>query len=221
MALKAVLLLATVALVSSQMSSCNTDDRDCRCADKSFKECQEPVTADMIHVADLAECKFQCDLFNSFGACDWFIYEQTGGMDENCHLFGPGKETMADYLSSCNQVGGALRNEAGECLDGPDAFCPSSPYCSGCVSCAADPCGLLVETECTIANSEVTTTPSSPSVEACRSVTTSQGNSNNINFFIYDQRAETCWGYDSGKRSCSNVVAAQTMDQATIDSCRA
>merc|ERR1719400_3031165 len=82
MALKAVLLLATVALVSSQMSSCNTDDRDCRCADKSFKECQEPVTADMIHVADLAECKFQCDLFNSFGACDWFIFEQTGGMDE-------------------------------------------------------------------------------------------------------------------------------------------
>merc|ERR1719206_702901 len=98
MALKAVLLLATVALVSSQ-SSCNTDDRDCRCADKSFQDCQEPVTADMIHVADLAECKFQCDLFNSFGACDWFVYEQTGGMDENCHLFGPGKETMADYLS--------------------------------------------------------------------------------------------------------------------------
>merc|ERR1711936_1103024 len=94
-ALKAVLLLATVALVSSQMSSCNTDDRDCRCADKSFKECQEPVTADMIHVADLAECKFQCDLFNSFGACDWFIFEQTGGMDENCHLFGPGKEPFA------------------------------------------------------------------------------------------------------------------------------
>merc|ERR1712227_1131413 len=192
MALKAVLLLATVALVSSQ-SSCNTDDRDCRCADKSFQDCQEPVTADMIHVADLAECKFQCDLFNSFGACDWFIYEQTGGMDENCHLFGPGKETMADYLSSCNQVGGALRNEAGECLDGVEAVCGQS-FCNGCASCAAD---------------------------ACRTVTTSQGNSNNINFFIYDQRAEICWGYDSGKRSCSNVVAAQTMDQATIDSCRA
>merc|ERR1712156_648641 len=155
MALKAVLLLATVALVSSQMSSCNTDDRDCRCADKSFKECQEPVTADMIHVADLAECKFQCDL------------------------------------------------------------------CNGCASCAADACGLLVETECTIANSEVTTTTAIPTVEGCRSVTTSQGNANNINFFIFDQRAEICWGYDSGKRSCSNVVAAQTMDQATIDSCRA
>merc|ERR1711963_516615 len=125
-ALKAVLLLATVALVSSQ-SSCNTDDRDCRCADKSFKECQEPVTADMIHVSDLAECKFQCDLFFSFGACDWFIFEQTGGMDENCHLFGPGKETMADYLSSCNQVGGALRNEAGECLDGPTPFARAAP----------------------------------------------------------------------------------------------
>merc|ERR1711928_249229 len=135
---------------------------------KSFKECQEPVTADMIHVADLAECKFQCDLFNSFGACDWFIFEQTGGMDENCHLFGPGKETMADYLSSCNQVGGALRNEAGECLDGADAVCGQS-FCNGCASCAADACGLLVETECTISNSEVTTTTSSSLTNAPRS----------------------------------------------------
>ena len=142
------------------------------------------------------------------------------GMDENCHLFGPGKETMADYLSSCNQVGGALRNEAGECLDGADNFC-GTPFCNGCASCAADACGLLVETECTIANSEVTTTTAIPTVEGCRSVTTSQGNANNINFFIFDQRAEICWGYDSGKRACSNVVAAQTMDQATIDSCRA
>ena len=141
-------------------------------------------------------------------------------MDENCHLFGPGKETMADYLSSCNQVGGALRNEAGECLDGVEAVCGQS-FCNGCASCAADACGLLVETECVIANSEVSTSNSIPNVEGCRGTMMSQGNSNNINFFIYDQRAETCWGYDSGKRSCSNVVAAQTMDQATIDSCRA
>merc|ERR1712061_502375 len=131
MALKSVLILAAIGLVYSEYSKCSAgnDKRDCTCADKAFNDCQEPVTEDQIHVADLAECKFQCDLFNSFGACDWFVYEQTGGMDENCHLFGPGKEPMADYLSSCNRVGGALRNEAGECLDGPDNLC-DSPYCS-------------------------------------------------------------------------------------------
>merc|ERR1712215_636398 len=102
----------------------------------------------------------------------------------------------------------------GSVLTVPTPFARAAPT-------ARDECGLLVETECTIANSEVTTTTAVDSAENCRAVTTSQGNSNNINFFIFDQRAEICWGYDSGKRSCSNVVAAQTMDQATIDSCRA
>merc|ERR1712029_921493 len=34
----------------------------------------------MIHVADLAECKFQCDLSNSFGPCDWFVYARQESM---------------------------------------------------------------------------------------------------------------------------------------------
>merc|ERR1712107_696943 len=126
MALKAVLLLATVALVSSQ-SSCNTDDRDCKCADKLFQDCQEPVTADMIHVADLAECKFQCDLFNSFGACDWFVYEQTGGMDENCHLFGPGKESMTDYSPAATGLVEPSATKTGSVLTVPTPFARAAP----------------------------------------------------------------------------------------------
>merc|ERR1712107_708067 len=51
--------------------------------------------------------KFQCDLFASFGACDRFLFVNSG-TDENCHLFGPGKESMADYLTSCNLRGSRL-----------------------------------------------------------------------------------------------------------------
>merc|ERR1712223_135157 len=56
------------ALAASLVDSayhCNPDNRDCSCADFSYKECQAPVSNDNIHVLDLAECIFQCDLFHS------------------------------------------------------------------------------------------------------------------------------------------------------------
>merc|ERR1711936_871384 len=56
-----------------------------------------------------------------------------------------------------------LRNEAGECLDGPENLCGNDNFCKGCASCASDACGLLVETECTISTVEVTTTTSTSS----------------------------------------------------------
>merc|ERR1719242_208436 len=123
MALKSVLILAAIGLVSSEYSKCSAgnDKRDCTCADKAFNDCQEPVTEDQIHVADLAECKFQCDLFNSFGACDWFLYVKSG-QDENCHLFGPGKESMGDYLTSCNEIAQPTRMADDTCIANPDEF---------------------------------------------------------------------------------------------------
>ena len=38
------------------------DGRDCMCADRAFSDCHEPGTEDQVHVEDLAECKFQCDV---------------------------------------------------------------------------------------------------------------------------------------------------------------
>merc|ERR1712083_915704 len=59
MALKAVLILATVGLVYSQGSHCSAfggganDGRDCTCGDKAFNECDEPNTNDQFHVNTL------------------------------------------------------------------------------------------------------------------------------------------------------------------------
>ena len=128
---------------------------------------------------------------------------------------------MADYLSSCNKVGGALRNEAGECLDVADDFADRichGPWCSGCSYCASDACDLLMETEC-VMNSLETSEISDISLEGCRVASIVQGDNYQINYFTYYQRGEVCRGYASGSRFCNNVVAAQTVNQTIIDSC--
>merc|ERR1712221_3514 len=117
---------------------------DCNCADKAYAECDEPPTGDNIHVTTWQECKAQCDLFASFGACEWFLFDQQQGMDENCHLFSPSRESMTDYLHSCNIVMGPLRNVdgacfAGTCVDTDTVHCPG-----GCASCAGDKCEFYV-----------------------------------------------------------------------------
>merc|ERR1719402_1031182 len=83
MALKALLVLASVGLVYSQ-SHCSAhvdgetpginSGRDCTCGDKAFDECDEPATNDKFHTNNIDECWFQCDLFHGFNACDWFLY---------------------------------------------------------------------------------------------------------------------------------------------------
>ena len=72
------------------------------------------------------------------------------GAGINCYLFAG--ESMADYVTSCNMAGGALRNENGECLHG-FPICDYMDWmdwmCNGCTSCEADPCTAVMETECT------------------------------------------------------------------------
>ena len=224
MALKAFLILATIGFVYSQ-SHCSAyesgynDGQDCSCADRSFRECSEPSTDVQLHVASLIECKSKCD--EIIDLCDWFIFDQAGGQETNCKLFGPGEESMADYLASCNVWGGPLRDEMDTCLLDPadmacnDNFCPG-----GCESCDGDRCSDLVETECVPTVVDSSTTNSIPSIATCQTVMTMQGLSETINYFTFDQRAKVCRGYPSGQRSCINVVAAQTISNSDIDDCR-
>ena len=226
MALKELLILATIGLVYSQ-SHCSAyedgynDGEDCTCADRSFNECMEPFTDVQLHVDSLAECKEECDaIANSNGDCDWFIFDQTGGQDKNCKLFGPSYESMAGYLNSCNVIGGPLRNEIDACLAEPgDPVCDNANFCpAGCQSCAGDICNAYAETECVPKEPESSTSSSIPSISICQTLMTSRGLSEIINYFTYDQRAKECRGYSSGRRSCVNTVAAQSLD---IDACRA
>merc|ERR550539_1507836 len=198
MALKSVLILAAIGLVYSEYSKCsaNNDKRDCTCADKAFNDCQEPVTEDQIHVADLAECHFQCELFNSFGACDWFLYVKSG-QDENCHLFGPGRESMGDYLTSCNEIAQPTR-------------------------LADDTCIGYVETGCAMKTEGTNALDSTPEFENCQAYAITNGGAidNVITFFKFMKREEECRVYYSGERDCLYQVATWNMDMDTITGCQ-
>ena len=227
MALKAVLLLlATIGFVHSQ-SHCSAfgggtnDGQDCSCADKSFNHCPLLPADNEIHAADFENCKNQCDFFASFGACDWFKFDQTGGEDENCKLFGPDQESMAGYLMRCEVFGGPLRNEEDTCLADPggmvcnDVFCPG-----GCASCAGDRCSGFAGTECSMTSPVSATQENLPNAFACQTLMTTYGISDIINYFLFDNVSQECKGYPSGRRSCNYLVAVQTMDLADIQSCQ-
>merc|ERR1712221_4601 len=147
---------------------------DCNCADKAYAECDEPPTGDNIHVTTWQECKAQCDLFASFGSCEWFLFDQQQGMDENCHLFSPSRESMTDYLHSCNIVMGPLRNVdgacfAGTCVDTDTVHCPG-----GCASCAGDKCEFYVESECSKKGDQTSFSDNIPSADFCETLMVSR-----------------------------------------------
>ena len=127
---------------------------------------------------------------------------------------------MADYLNSCNPVGGPLRNEVDNCLgDLTDAYCGNANFCpGGCASCAGDRCNDLAETGCTITSPETVTATASDALE-CQLQMTEQGLNEVINYFIFDnpRPGRSCKGYSDGQRYCDNVVAAKNMD---IQSCQ-
>jgi len=221
MALKVVvLILATIGFACSQNSHCSAygdgtnDGRDCSCADRFFGECMELSTGSQLLVANLEECKSLCSVWS---ACEWFIFDRSVGEHLNCKMFSTGQVSMADYLLSCNLVGGALRNELGTCLgDLLDMLCSNDNYCpGGCASCAGDRCNDFAETECTMVLPETDSTTSISDALGCQMVMTL--NYFNSNYFLFDQYKEICTGYQSGERLCNKVVAAKNLD---IQSCQ-
>merc|ERR1719278_2017201 len=204
MALKAVLLLAYVGLVYSAMYTPCSTIGDCSCSDKSFEGCDEPPTGDKVHVNTWQECKAQCDLFASFQMCEWWLFNEVNGMDENCHMFNIDRESMPDYLGSCNLIMGPLFDKNDDPL----------------TDCNGDTCYGYVESECAKKGIEVDIAPNLPSSEACQTVMTSRSSTNTITYYMYDVRAKVCKGYSDGLRACSNQVSLQTLEESVIDSCQ-
>jgi len=221
MALKAVLILATIGLAYSGYSHCTNDGRDCSCADRFFGQCMEPFTGSQLLVANLEECKSLCSVWN---ACEWFIFDRSVGDHLNCKMFSTGQVSMADYLRSCYLVGGALRNEVDSCLGdfgvAQDLICSNANFCpGGCSSCAGDRCNGFAETECTTVLPGIGISLTLPDVLSCQIAATANGDTvhNILNYFTFDQYEESCRGYESGERRCYNVVAAKNLD---IQSCQ-
>merc|ERR1719341_3032575 len=199
MALKAVLLLALAGLVYSEPSHCSGAvggsglvGRDCTCADKAFGECDEPAAQDSVHVVTWQECHAQCELFASFQMCEWW-------------LFNIDRETMADYLGSCNIIMGPLFDTDDNLL----TDCDDKDTCYG-----------YVESECAKKGIEVEFADNIPSLDICQTLMASRSNANVITYYMYDVRAKVCKGYGDGLRDCENQVSLQTLDVSVIESCQ-
>ena len=155
------------------------------------------------------------------------MFLHSAGTDKNCHLFGPDKDTMSDYLSSCNMVGQPTRMADDTCIADANypitIFCDIASMCpNGCKSCAQDPCNGYAETGCVMATEGTYLNFQFPTFESCQAFAISNGDTvdNIITFFIFGQREEECRVYYTGARSCAYQVALQTMDMATITGCQ-
>ena len=69
-----------------------------RCSNSHKAKGGTPPITTPTHTEDLAACQFQCDLFSSFQACDWFIFFTDGSVHENCLLYNPEREAMEEWL---------------------------------------------------------------------------------------------------------------------------
>ena len=153
----------------------------------------------------------------------------SAGQDENCHLFGPGKESMGDYLTSCNEIAQPTRMADDTCIANPDEYpllngiCGLTSKCpNGCKSCAGDTCNGYVETGCVMKTEGTNVVDSTPTIDTCQAFAISNGDAsdNVITFFKFGQREEECRVYYSGERDCAYQVADVAMDMGTITGCQ-
>lgn len=222
MASKVMLLLGTFALFVSRVESvkeCNPYNRDCSCSDFSYRECNIPPGDESTHTNTLAECIAQCDFFATIGACAWLRYDQVKGEDENCHIYAPARESMKEYLETCNLRGRPTRNTDKTCyidssVTGASSFCDDLDRCpGGCKTCdvddASDVCNGIRETECGYLEDPGDESFQAPSEDGCSFYCALRGVEYDATYLTFDKREEHCFCYPKGDRKCDNVVLKQ------------
>jgi len=202
------------------MQACSAETHDCSCKDVSYEICHTPPAAQELHVGTLEECIQNCDLFGSFGQCNYLLYWESGP-DENCKLIAD--TTLDQYLEACRVVGQPLRDAYGVCVSGFLSKDCSLIGCDDCHVCDADDaCGLYSQTECLKIGSPGETSENIPSFEHCLALCTSQQQSNKFTYVVYDKEQQECICYPDGLRECqiTAVPFGMTLDQALIcDGC--
>merc|ERR1712106_599537 len=172
------------------------------------------------HVGNLGECIQNCDLFGSFGQCDYLLYFGENGPDENCKIIsgsGTADEEIAKYLQACRTIGQPMKNTAGGCIEGPQDECAAIGCDSGCADCNVDPCADYKGSQCLKIGEPGETTDNIPDYKTCLSFCTAQMSANPWTYLTYDQESRECICYDNEERACSVEVVkfGMTLDQVT------
>merc|ERR1711928_65449 len=123
------LLFATLVSSSSvRLPQCDTANRDCSCADKSFKSCDPPSA--LIEPSD-AESRELCELLCTFqGNCTWYMFFPNKDK-ANCVLYTEGEETFEQYIASCERTMRPVRRADGTCTVGQTD--PTSGECNSLI----------------------------------------------------------------------------------------
>jgi len=220
--MKVQLVLSLMVLISyaSAYKACSTANRDCSCKDVSYQNCHDPPAIQELHVGDLGECIQNCDLFGSFGQCQYLIYYGDTGHDENCKLIAD--STIDVYLHACRVFGQPLRDPNGNCMQGFESEQCSLMGCNGvlCHACDVDDrCGLYAETECLKEGPPGETFPTILDFKTCLNLCTSQQQSNPFTYVVYDKESQECICYPDGLRSCQITVVPYGLSLIDAEHC--
>merc|ERR1712112_366247 len=222
-----LLLGLLTGVIRSQHADCHTDNHDCSCSDISYGECNPaPPTVDM-HVTNLEECILNCDLFHTFGQCDWLLFDSSG-TKENCQLFSLTSqgETMEQYLGTCNVVGQPTRRQDGACMTDNPLICtgPGKPiFCpQGCNGCdLTDPCNINYhQTKCSIIDEGTGAVEVTPDEETCLAACIGQSNDALITYMSFHKIEETCTCHNGGTRNCGIEVVKYGFTLADVENCK-
>jgi len=213
----ALLAVAAGGSIFNNLPECSVENRDCSCADKSFKSCDEPKARNQSHVDDLEGCMVYCDE----GECDWFIYNNDAAGSPNCQLFT--EETMEEYLQSCVRSGQPVRRIDGSCTANwttAEGACDSKVCPEGCVPCDdSDKCYLKYhETECSML-SPTLLEMDTPDLATCLAVCAVSGQSIAITYATWDTMSLACHCHQTGARSCARQVVKAGFDLPSINDC--
>jgi len=212
------LFLLTCLLVGGDgqaMQACSPGKSDCSCKDITYSTCHTPPASQELHVGSLEECIQNCDLFGSFGQCNYLLF-WSSGPDENCKLIAD--TTLDQYVAACGVVGQPLRDADGSCMASAASGSCSLVNCGNeCHMCDSnDLCGLYTKTECEKLGSPGETSDNIPNFQTCLSLCTSQQQSNPFTYVTYDQESQECICYPDGLNQCTitAVPYGMTLDQA-------
>merc|ERR1712002_709318 len=209
MAVSSLIFLAMIA----------TSLADLGCNDFSYNLCHDPPADQELHVGSREECIQNCDLFGSFGKCDYLLWFGLNGPDENCKIIsGPGEpaEEMAKYVSACSTIGQPIKNTAGDCMEGPQDECAGSGCDAGCADCTNDPCSGYKRSQCLKQGEPGETSSGPPNYGACLTFCTFQMTSNPWIYLTYDQESQECICYDNEDVNCSLEVIIYGMSETWL-----
>jgi len=216
------LLFASLVYSSSvRLPQCDPANRDCSCADKSFKSCDPP--AGNIEPSD-ADSRELCELLCTFeGSCTWYMFFPNKDKG-NCVLYKEGEETFEQYIASCERTMQPVRRADGTCTVGQTD--PTSGECNslicpqGCQACdEADECNVNYhEAECSMISPAVSTF-STPSLDFCIAVCATTGLSNPNTYASWDSHLHECNCFETGARRCQMEVVKAGFSNDQIQNC--